>query len=114
MERKLEVLSPSEWRVLCVVYSIGVPASVSRVAEQLPAWKYRTVQTLLSRATSKGWLNRSGRGRASRFGAVLPRFDAVRTRLEHLLERDFLQDATLAEDLNRAVDALRVGRTDRS
>lgn len=107
MDHELQSLSPAEWRLLQLVYRLEPPVGVHDVSKQTDRWQYSTVQTLLNRVASKGWLSKTVAGpRLSLYSPVVSLDEAVEVRLTELLRRDFLWDPDLAQIARRALRKL--------
>jgi predicted transcriptional regulator len=92
MTRKnLPALSPSETEILRLVWQLD-KATVQEVCDHLPAKRkiaYATVQTLLRRLESKGYLKHDVRGKAHVFYAAVKKEHVVKRSIGDFLDRLF-------------------------
>ena len=87
----LPALSPSETEILRLVWQLD-KATVQQVCDKLPARRkiaYATVQTLLRRLESKGYLKHDVRGKAHVFSAAVKREHVVKRTVGDFLDRLF-------------------------
>ena len=85
MDAPLGSLSAAELKVIEVLWELG-PCTVRQVHERLDRWAYTTVQTLLTRLQTKGYVASDKRGAAHIFRPLLSRDALIRHRLRDLVE----------------------------
>jgi BlaI family penicillinase repressor len=91
VRKNLPALSPSETEILRLVWQLG-QATVQEVCDKLPARRkiaYATVQTLLRRLESKGYLKHDVRGKAHVFSAAVKKEHVVKRSVGDFLDRLF-------------------------
>jgi BlaI family penicillinase repressor len=91
VRKNLPSLSPSETEILRLVWQLG-KATVQEVCDKLPAKRkiaYATVQTLLRRLESKGYLKHNIRGKAHVFFAAVKKEHVVKRSVGDFLDRLF-------------------------
>jgi BlaI family penicillinase repressor len=91
VRKNLPALSPSETEILRLVWQLG-NATVQEVCDKLPAKRkiaYATVQTLLRRLESKGYLKHDVRGKAHVFFAAVKKEHVVKRSVGDFLDRLF-------------------------
>jgi predicted transcriptional regulator len=89
--RKLRAMSPAETEILRIVWQIG-EATVQQVCELLPPKRriaYKTVQTLLRRLESKGYLKHRTEGKAYVFSPAVKREIVVKRTVLDFLDKLF-------------------------
>jgi len=90
-ERKLPAVSPAETEILRLVWQLD-KATVQEVCNKLPAKRkitYATVQTLLRRLESKGYLRHHIRGKAHVFFAAVKSEKVIKRSVSDFLDRLF-------------------------
>jgi len=90
-KRKLRAMSPAETEILRIVWQIG-EATVQQVCELLPRKRkiaYKTVQTLLRRLESKGYLKHRTKGKAYVFSPAVKREVVVKRTVLDFLDKLF-------------------------
>ena len=104
-KQKLRAMSPAETEILRLVWQLD-EATVQQICDRLPARRkiaYKTVQTLLRRLESKGYLKHKVQGKAHVFFPAVRRDRVVRRTVLDFLDRLFGGDPRplmqfLAED----------------
>ncbi len=84
-------ISDSEWLVASIVWDHD-NLTAQEIADELGnsvKWKLKTVNTFLSRLTSKGVISSERDGRAFRYHALIPREQCVRAESASFLKRVF-------------------------
>jgi predicted transcriptional regulator len=95
VRKNLPAISPSETEILRLVWQLG-RATVQQVCDKLPARRriaYATVQTLLRRLESKGYLKHDVRGKAHVFFPAVKKEHVVKRSVGDFLDRLFGGDA---------------------
>ena len=90
-KRKLRAMSPAETEILRIVWQIG-EATVQQVCKLLPPKRkiaYKTVQTLLRRLESKGYLKHRTEGKAYVFLPAVKREVVVKRTVLDFLDKLF-------------------------
>ncbi len=90
-KRKLPAVSPAETEILRLVWQLD-KATVQEVCNSLPAKRkitYATVQTLLRRLESKGYLKHHIRGKAHVFFAAVKSEKVIKRSVNDFLDRLF-------------------------
>jgi BlaI family penicillinase repressor len=90
-KRKLPAVSPAETEILRLVWQLD-KATVQEVCNKLPAKRkitYATVQTLLRRLESKGYLKHRIRGKAHVFFAAVKSEKVIKRSVSDFLDRLF-------------------------
>lgn len=90
-KRKLPAVSPAETEILRLVWQLD-KATVQEVCNKLPAKRkitYATVQTLLRRLESKGYLKHHIRGKAHVFFAAVKSEKVIKRSVSDFLDRLF-------------------------
>jgi predicted transcriptional regulator len=88
---KLPRLSPSETEILQLLWQMG-EATVQQTCSQLPPQRkiaYATVQTLLRRLESKGYITHRTEGKAHVFCPVAKREDVIKRSVSDFVNRLF-------------------------
>ncbi len=91
VDNQLPALSPSETRVLRILWELREGA-VQDVCDQLPPERkvaYATVQTLLRRLESKGYITHTSRGKAHIFRPATGREEVVTRTVGDFVDRLF-------------------------
>jgi len=104
-KHKLRAMSPAETEILRLVWQLD-EATVQQICDRLPARRriaYKTVQTLLRRLESKGYLKHKVEGKAHVFFPAVKRDRVVKRTVLDFLDRLFGGDPRplmqfLAED----------------
>lgn len=104
-KHKLRAMSPAETEILRLVWQLD-EATVQQICDRLPARRkiaYKTVQTLLRRLESKGYLKHRVEGKAHVFCPAVKRDRVVKRTVLDFLDRLFGGDPRplmqfLAED----------------
>ena len=104
-KHKLRAMSPAETEILRLVWQLD-EATVQQICDRLPARRkiaYKTVQTLLRRLESKGYLKHKVQGKAHVFFPAVKRDRVVKRTVLDFLDRLFGGDPRplmqfLAED----------------
>jgi len=104
-KQKLRAMSPAETEILRLVWQLD-EATVQQICDRLPARRkiaYKTVQTLLRRLESKGYLKHKVEGKAHVFFPAVKRDRVVKRTVLDFLDRLFGGDPRplmqfLAED----------------
>jgi BlaI family penicillinase repressor len=104
-KQKLRAMSPAETEILRLVWQLD-EATVQQICDRLPARRkiaYKTVQTLLRRLESKGYLKHKVQGKAHVFFPAVKRDRVVKRTVLDFLDRLFGGDPRplmqfLAED----------------
>ena len=122
-QKDLAPLSRAETEVLRIVWELG-SATVQGVCDALPEHRtiaYATVQTMLRRLESKGYLSHETRGRAHLFHPQVDRKDVIGSAVRSFIDRLFGGDAVplvqylaenreiTMEDINRLREILNAG-----
>jgi predicted transcriptional regulator len=90
-KRKLPAVSPAETEILRLVWQLN-KATVQEVCDKLPVKRkitYATVQTLLRRLESKGYLKHRIRGKAHVFFAAVKSEKVIKRSVSDFLDRLF-------------------------
>ena len=90
-KRKLPAVSPAETEILRLVWQLE-KATVQEVCNKLPVKRkitYATVQTLLRRLESKGYLRHQVRGKAHVFFAAVKSEKVIKRSVNDFLDRLF-------------------------
>lgn len=90
-KRKLPAVSPAETEILRLVWQLD-KATVQEVCDSLPVKRkitYATVQTLLRRLESKGYLKHRIRGKAHVFFAAVKSEKVIKRSVSDFLDRLF-------------------------
>jgi predicted transcriptional regulator len=90
-KRKLRAMSPAETEILRLVWQLE-QATVQQVCEMLPPKRkiaYKTVQTLLRRLESKGYLKHRTEGKAYVFSPAVKREVVVKRTVLDFLDKLF-------------------------
>ena len=90
MGRPRNQVSDAELEVLKILWSLGPRTTSEALAALQEAgrrWAYTTVQTLLARLRTKGYVERATIGSASRFVAVVSQDMLIRQSLDSLVDR---------------------------
>ena len=90
-KRKLPAVSPAETEILRLVWQLD-KATVQEICESLPVKRkitYATVQTLLRRLESKGYLRHHIRGKAHVFFAAVKSEKVIKRSVSDFLDRLF-------------------------
>jgi predicted transcriptional regulator len=106
-------LSPTEWRVMNVVWEAG-ETTARRVRERLAGetgWAYTTVKTLLDRLVEKGALAARTDEGTRVYAAAVPRDRARRRAVRDLLQRAF--EGAVAPMVHALLGAGRLSERDR-
>jgi BlaI family transcriptional regulator, penicillinase repressor len=87
---KIEPVTEGELSILEVIWEQETPTSrdiAAAIYEKVSDSKMASVQKLLERLETKGYIRRNRRDRAHRFGALVSREDFLRYRLQGLADR---------------------------
>jgi predicted transcriptional regulator len=90
-KRRLQAVSPAETEILRLVWQLE-KATVQEVCKKLPVKRkitYATVQTLLRRLESKGYLRHETRGKAHVFFAAVKSDKVIKRSVNDFLDRLF-------------------------
>jgi predicted transcriptional regulator len=90
-KRILSPISPAETEILRLVWQLG-KATVQQICDSLPATRkiaYATVQTLLRRLESKGYLKHRVRGKAHVFFPAVKRQAVIKRSVSYFLDKLF-------------------------
>ena len=88
---KLTSVSPAETEILRIVWLLG-SATVQQVLKQLPVGRditYATVQTLLRRLETKGYIKHQREGKAYLFSPAVEQTDVISKTVNEFVQRLF-------------------------